>query len=51
MRRKIERAKQLLQSGHENVTDVAMQLGFSTPAYFATVFKRYTGQSPHTYRE
>ncbi len=51
MRQKTERAKQLLQSGHENITSVAMQLGFSTPAYFATVFKRYTGQSPRSYRE
>jgi AraC-like DNA-binding protein len=50
MRQKIERAKTLLLARAASVTGVAMHLGFSTPQYFATVFKRYTGQTPSSYQ-
>jgi AraC-like DNA-binding protein len=46
MRRKIERSKQLLSSGRYSVTDIAMQLGFSSSQYFSAVFKQYTGMTP-----
>jgi AraC-like DNA-binding protein len=49
-RQKIERARSLLQSDRATITEVAMQLGFSTAQYFATVFRRYTGQTPSQYR-
>jgi len=49
MRQKIDHAKQLLRD-HHKVTAVAMQLGFTTSQYFATVFKRYTGKSPTEFR-
>jgi AraC-like DNA-binding protein len=49
MRQKIERAKRLLHGGR-SVTHVAMELGFSTSQYFATVFKRYTGRTPSRHR-
>ncbi len=45
---KIELAKQLLESG-ESVTETSMKLGFNTSSYFATVFKKYTSQSPMDY--
>ncbi len=45
---KIELAKKLLQEGR-NVTDVAMELGFSGSDYFSVVFKRYTFVSPTDY--
>lgn len=48
--RKIEKAKQRLQTSRLAVTYVAMELGFSSSQYFATTFKRYTGQSPSEYR-
>ena len=49
MSRKIERAKTLLQHNGRNITDIALSLGFSSSGYFATVFKRFTGQNPSDY--
>ena len=46
MRKKIERAKQLLYSGRYSVTDIAMQFNFSSSQYFSAVFKQYTGLKP-----
>ena len=51
LRIKIEEAKKALLDGQSSVTDTAMQLGFSSSQYFATVFKRFTQQSPKQYRE
>jgi len=48
--RKIERAKERLARGEGSVTDIAMELGFSTSQYFATVFRRYTGMTPGEFR-
>ena len=50
LRKKIDHARLMLQSGEHTVTDVAMRLGFSTAQYFATVFRRYTGQAPSQLR-
>ena len=47
LRQKIERAMQLLKT--RNVTEVALELGFSSSQYFATVFKRYTLENPSQY--
>jgi AraC-like DNA-binding protein len=50
MRRRVERAAQLLYETKDTVLDIAMRLGFSSSQYFATVFKRYTLHSPHEAR-
>lgn len=44
--RKIDRAQAMLAAGDRNVTQIAMDLGFSSSGYFATVFGRFTGKSP-----
>ncbi len=49
-RQKIARASELLRSTDCGVADIARALGFSTSQYFATVFRRYTGQSPSRFR-
>ncbi len=49
--RKIERARVLLARPAASITRIAMDLGFSTSQYFATVFRRYTGMTPRAYRE
>jgi AraC-like DNA-binding protein len=46
LRCKMEAAKQFLVNGQRSVTDTAMELGFSSSQYFATVFKRFTQQTP-----
>ena len=33
------------------VKQVAARVGFSGPAYFCRVFKKYCGRTPTTYRE
>ncbi len=50
LRKKIDHARQVLQTTDRTITEVAMQLNFSTAQYFATVFRRYTGQSPTQFR-
>lgn len=45
-RKKIEKAEALLSSSDLSIKDIAYDLGFSSPAYFATVFKQYRGYSP-----
>ena len=45
---KVEASKTLLEKG-KNVTDAAIELGFSTPNYYSSVFKRFTTLSPSEY--
>jgi len=47
---KIAAAKSLLAGRKLTITDIAFRVGFSSSQYFATVFKRYTGQSPRAWR-
>jgi AraC-like DNA-binding protein len=51
MRQRIDRGKQFLRQGDLSVTEIALRLGFSSTQYFATAFKRYTGQTPSGYRQ
>jgi AraC-like DNA-binding protein len=47
---KIEAAQRRLRGADESITSIAMSLGFVSSQYFATVFKRITGQTPRDYR-
>jgi len=49
-RMRITQAKRLLRAGKKGVTDIALDLGFSTSQYFATVFKNRTGLTPREYQ-
>ena len=48
--RRIQRAKQLLASGHFSVTDVCFEVGFESLGSFSTLFRRVVGQPPATFR-
>ena len=50
-RRRIERAKQYLRQTKDSITQIALELGFSSSQHFATAFKRLTGLSPKEYRK
>lgn len=50
MRTKVDRAKSMLSESSGSVTQIALELGFSSSQYFSTVFRRYTGVSPTEYR-
>lgn len=43
--RKIQRSKEMLLQGR-SITETAMQLGFNTSDYYATVFRKFNGTSP-----
>ena len=50
LRAKIDAACRLLGEGAAPIGQIALDLGFPTPQYFATVFKRIMGVSPRSYR-
>ena len=48
---KLEEAKYLLLATNKSIVDIAMELGYSSQAYFTTLFKRYAGDTPLAFRE
>jgi AraC-like DNA-binding protein len=50
MRRRIERAQQLLLTSKASVKEIGYEIGLPDPAYFARVFARYCHTTPSTYR-
>ena len=50
VRRRIERAKALLQEADTSVTAVASAVGFAETSSFSTAFRKVTGTSPRDYR-
>lgn len=48
--RRVAEAKRLLSSTDVPVTEIAAMVGYSTPTYFGTVFRRYEGVSPSVWR-
>src|SRR2546422_9324745 len=49
--RRIEKAKLLLSSNELRVTDVCFEVGFQSLGSFSTLFHRYVGHAPITYRQ
>jgi AraC family transcriptional regulator, L-rhamnose operon regulatory protein RhaS len=49
-RQRLERAKRLLVDTNTPITTLALNLGYPSSQYFATVFRRYTGLTPGAYR-
>ena len=50
MTRRIERAKALLQRGDVSVTDVCLEVGFTSLGSFSSRFTELVGESPSAYR-
>jgi AraC family transcriptional regulator len=51
LRRRIERAQQMLVGTDLPVVEVALSVGFQTQSHFTTVFKRFAGQPPLAWRQ
>jgi AraC family transcriptional regulator len=51
LRRRIERAQEVLAETSMSLVDIALSVGFQTQSHFTTVFKRYAGQPPRAWRE
>jgi AraC-like DNA-binding protein len=49
-RLRVETAQQLLGSSQTPVTQIALDVGFSSSQYFATCFRKYTGMTPRQFR-
>jgi AraC-like DNA-binding protein len=47
---RLHAAKRLLASGGYSVTDVCMEVGFSSLGSFSALFSRHVGESPDAYR-
>lgn len=47
----IEKAKHLLLSSTDSISDVAYSLGFNYPHYFGRLFKKKTGKTPQEFRQ
>jgi|SRR5271168_1461619 len=50
LRKRIERAKQMLFDTAEPLVSIALAVGFRSQAHFSTVFKRFVGLSPYQWR-
>jgi AraC family transcriptional regulator len=46
LRRRVERAKQLLSEGRKSIVDISTELGFADQSHFGTVFKKLIGTPP-----
>ena len=49
-RRRVERAMFLLRSCERSVTEICMEVGFSSLGTFSRTFQRIVGESPSAYR-
>ena len=50
MRRRVERARQLLADTAQPMIDIALACGFSTQSHFAANFRKLSGVTPRRYR-
>lgn len=48
---RLAKAAELLRATKLSITEIAVQVGFNNPAYFATCFKASLGQTPLQYRK
>lgn len=51
LRRRIERAQEMLAEDRESLVEVALSVGFQTQSHFTSVFKRFVGQPPRAWRQ
>lgn len=47
---RMKKAKQLLTQGELNISEIAYEVGYSSPAYFSTAFKNHFHQSPSDFK-
>jgi signal transduction histidine kinase/DNA-binding response OmpR family regulator len=50
-RYRIKEAKHLLETTQQSITNIGLQVGFSSGGYFTRVFKQETGVAPSTYKQ
>ncbi|MEI9413461.1 AraC family transcriptional regulator [Mesorhizobium sp. Cs1299R1N1] len=50
LRRRIERAKEMLAQTQTPLVEIALNIGFQTQSHFSVVFKRFVGETPNRWR-
>jgi AraC-like DNA-binding protein len=50
VRRRIERAQELLAGSQLSLAEIALEVGFKAQAHFTTVFAKVVGETPHAWR-
>jgi two-component system response regulator YesN len=50
IKRRMERAKKLLEQPHYRIVDISYEIGYADHAHFTKTFKKYEGCSPSEYR-
>jgi AraC family transcriptional regulator len=50
LRKRVERAQQLLTATSDALANIALSVGFQTQAHFTTVFKKIVGNTPRQWR-
>ena len=48
---RVETAKMLIKSGKYKVYEISSMVGYGVPAYFSSIFKKYTGMTPRQYEQ
>jgi AraC family transcriptional regulator len=51
LRRRVERAQEMLVQTDMSVVDVALSVGFQSQSHFTVVFNRFVGRPPHAWRQ
>lgn len=48
---RIEKAIELLENSNHTLTEIAYLTGFSDQSHFTRIFKKYTGETPYTFKK
>jgi AraC-like DNA-binding protein len=51
LRRRVERAQEMLVQTAMSVVDIALSVGFQSQSHFTVVFNRFVGHPPHAWRQ
>jgi AraC-like DNA-binding protein len=49
-RTRLNKAVKLIEKNHGNISEIALEVGFSNPSYFAECFKKQFGVAPSQYQ-
>lgn len=47
---KIERVKELMKTGEKNLSEISLEMQYSSPQHLSTQFKKVTGMTPTAYK-
>ena len=51
VKKRMDKAKRLLEEGNTSIGTICEEVGISNPSYFTQLFKQYTGKLPSEYKK